>query len=177
MWKWVKENYEKIILWIILGIWVGLGWQFYTSWMSKVNPSRLDRLLRPSRKWDPSIVNKDLKEKNLDILLAEKPLPDYKFLLSRNPFFPLPPFSPPKEEVSKKRKEDRKPKITMDLTCQGVMKMNNKLVAVLKNNKTGASYFVEEGMEVEGWKVDSISPSGVILIRPGSPRYELKVGG
>ena len=69
----------------------------------------------------------------------------------------------------------------MHLVCQGVMQVREQgriiFEAMLKNEKSGATYFVREGMEVEGWKVEKITPSGVILYRPGKPKYELKVGG
>lgn len=66
----------------------------------------------------------------------------------------------------------------MNLICTGVMSITGKkLVAVLQNTKTGKTYFAEEGMVIEGYKVESVSPSSVILTREGRPKYELKIGG
>ena len=179
--EWLKNHYEKIILWVILGCWVGLGWQFYSTWVSKMNPSEIDRILRPSKNWDPSLVNKDLKVGDFEKMMVEKPLVFYKEIYDRNPFFPLPAFTPPPPESPKGDTKPRPTQVTMNLVCQGVMQVREQgriiFEAMLKNEKSGATYFVREGMEVEGWKVEKITPSGVILYRPGKPKYELKVGG
>jgi len=143
-----------------------------------MNPSSIDRALRPSKNWDPQIVNKELKKGEFDGLLSPRPFTNYREIYVRNPFFPLPPFQPPKKTTPVKHEKDTPKKESMDLVCTGVMSMTGKkLVAVLQNTKTGKTYFAEEGMVIEGYKVESITSSSVILTREGRPKYELKIGG
>ena len=176
--EWLKNNYEKVILWLVLLSWVVIGGKFYFTWMEKMNPSSIDKILKPSKNWKPEIVNKDIKKGEFGNLALSYPFSYYREIYTRNLFFPLSPFNPPKENISVRKKEKGKKKEeSMNLVCTGVMSMGVRIVAVLKNTTTGKTYFAEEGNIIEGWRVEKITSSSVILTRKGRPIFELKIGG
>lgn len=92
MLDWLKDNYEKVILWLILLSWVLIGWKVYSTWVERMNPSAIDRMLRPSKNWNPQVVNKDIKKGGFEGLLSPNPFSKYREIYVRNPFFPFTPF-------------------------------------------------------------------------------------
>ena len=67
------------------------------------------------------------------------------------------------------------PAVLMPFKLTGTMEMGSQ--AMLQNDSTKKTYFVKAGDEVERWKVLSISENAVIISRPDSGKYELRIGG
>ncbi len=173
---WMRDNYEKVILWLILLCWMTLGWRLYNTWARTLNPSALELGLKPQVRWDPETVNKNVGDETYLAFLSPRPFTYYREILSRNPFAPLPPFTPPEPTVTPTPGETPKTEERMDLVCTGLMQIG-ELIATIQNKRTGRTYFVKEGDVVEGWKVEKITSSSIILFKEGKPKFELKIGG
>ena len=158
---WIKENYEKLILYCLGGLLLITGINLFLGGDRREEELRefAQRIEFPHPQ---RLAVVEERERNLENYFIERPFSYYHFIYARNPFFPLRllKVEPEKKEVT----IEKEAKIEMNFECTKIIfSPENILVATLKNIKTGETYEVKKGEEAEGWKVVAIEEDSVTL--------------
>lgn len=173
---WIKNNYEKLILYCLLALWLIIGINLLLGWDKQEELNAFEERLKPPPRGDGKVISRSIYNRNLEGYLMGRPFSYYEPLYTRNPFFPLKPLEIKKE----------KPKqIEMNLECIEITASPQGLVATLKNTNTEKVYKAKEGEEVEGWMIVDISKNSLTLERenerhflsPPTPEMNFKLTG
>ncbi len=187
---WVKENSEAVMCFALFLILLCVS--VYFMGLEKRRTSMIEAgaaFAGMSRRQEAELNS---RQANFLGLLVSKPISYYNLIVRRNPFAPLPAFSPPEEvqapetielpvEVSPEKPlpPPPPPPPTVDLILSGTIFLpeQGKWIAQIENLRTGEIYFMGEGEIIaEIFKVKKIERSRVILFRDGDKDIELKLG-
>lgn len=158
--SWVKENYEKSILYILLVFLTIIGLRLFFGGDKEKELQTFEHRIKPTR--TSSAKLEPIHEKNLEAYLIGNPFSYYEPISDRAVFFPV--------EI-KKPGMPSAPK--MNLVCAEVISTAEDLSATLRNSQTGKIYKVKVGEEIENLTVVTIDRDGVVLSKEGK-QYTLK---
>ena len=158
--SWVKGNYEKLILYILLVFLIMVGLRLFIGWDREKELQTFENRIKLSQ--TSPVKLEPIYEKNLEVYLIEKPFSYYQPLIDRAVFFPV---------------EIKKPSMPsapeMNLVCTEVVSTAGGLSATLRNSQTGKIYKVKVEEQIENLTVVAINRDGVVLSREGK-QYTLK---
>jgi hypothetical protein len=160
--SWVKENYEKLILYVVSFLFIIAGSRlFFGGDREKELQSFADKI-KPSQKITVEL-EPPIYEENLGAYLIGKPFSYYKPLYDRAVFFPL------------ETMEEEKPSPPeMNLKCTEILSAGGGIfTATLEDSKTNKIYKVRVRDQVEDFTVVAVSRDGVTLSGQGK-QYTLK---
>ena len=158
---WVKRNYEKLILGILLVLLIMTGLRLFLGGAMKkeLEAFKKEIALPPT----PPVKMPSVYGENLESYLVERPLSYYQPISDRAIFFPVPekPVGPSQPE--------------MNLECTGVSSTEEEgvFIATLRNYQTGKIYKARVGEQVEDLTVVSINRDVVVLSKEDK-QYRLK---
>ena len=160
-----KDNFERVIFWFILAIFLFLSVKLGTQWGNKGVGISIADEFRLEREYNPSFLNKDIpREETLGAsagLFTKKPVLYYRDFYKRNAFSSVPGLKIKRKTVIE-IKEEKKVEIPTEYAYIGVIDIGG-LVATVRNKGTGEEFYVKKGEIVEKHKVLDITKTYVLL--------------
>ena len=163
----LKDSFEKVIFWLVLAVFLFLSARLGMQWgHNKGVGISVETEFGLEQKYNPDILNKDIpKEKTLGTsagLFTKKPILYYRDFYKRNVFFSVPGIKIKKKPIIEKKVE-KKIKPQAEYEYIGVIDIEGRLVATIRNKSTGEGFYVEKGELVEKLKVLDITKTYVLL--------------
>jgi len=160
-----KDNFERVIFWFILAIFLFLSVKLGTQWGNKGVGISIADEFRLEREYNPSFLNKDIpREETLGAsagLFTKKPILYYRDFYKRNAFSSVPGLKKKRKPVIEEKAE-KKVEIPTEYAYIGVIDIGG-LVATVRNKGTGEEFYVKKGEIVEKHKVLDITKTYVLL--------------
>lgn len=149
---WIKGNYEKLILGILVILLIMISLRLFSRVDIEKELQGYEVKIKPPK--TPSTQLESIyDDKDLERYLAVKPFEQYQSLADRAMFFPVETKSPSIPSAPE-----------MNLECTGVISdTNGILTATFKNPQTGKTYKAKETEKIENWTVVSITRDIVVL--------------
>jgi len=161
-----KDNFERVIFWFILAIFLFLSVKLGTQWGNKGVGISIADEFRLEREYNPSFLNKDIpREETLGAsagLFTKKPVLYYRDFYKRNAFSSVPGLKFKKVPVSNSGSKLPPPPPAVEYEYIGVIDIGG-LVATVRNKSTGGEFYVKKGQIVEKHKVLDITKTYVLL--------------
>ena len=162
----IKDNFERVIFWFVLAIFLFLSVKLGIQWGSKGVGISIEDEFGLKQNYNPAVLNKDIpKEEALDAsagLFTKKPILYYRDFYKRNAFSSVPGLKIPEKPVVEKKAE-KKVETPTEYEYIGVIDIGERLVATIRNKSTGESFYVGKGELVEKLKVLDITKTYVLL--------------
>ena len=161
----LKDNFERVIFWFILAIFLFLSVKLGTQWGNKGVGISIADEFRLEREYNPSFLNKDIpREETLGAsagLFTKKPILYYRDFYKRNAFSSVPGLKIKRKTVIE-IKEEKKVETPTEYEYIGVIDIGG-LVATVRNKSTGEEFYVKKGEIVEKHKVLDITKTYMLL--------------
>ncbi len=163
----LKDSFEKAIFWLILAVFLFLSVRLGMQWGHNEEMGiSVGAEFGLEQRYNPAVLNKDIpKEETLGAsagLFTKKPILYYRDFYKRNAFSSVPGLKIKKKTVVEKRAE-KKIKPQAEYEYIGVIDIEGRLVATIRNKSTGEGFYVEKGELVEKLKVLDITKTYMLL--------------
>ena len=159
-----KDNFERVIFWFVLAIFLFLSVKLGTQWGNKGVGISIEDEFRLEQRYNPAVLNKNIpEEETLGAsagLFTKKPILYYRDFYKRNAFSFVPGLKIKEETV---RKVGKKIKQAIEYEYIGVIDIGGRLVATIRNKSTGEGFYVKKGEPVENLKVLDITKTYMLL--------------
>ena len=160
-----KENFERVIFWFVLAVFLFLSVKLSTQWGNKRIGMSIEDEFRLEREHNPAVLNKDIpREETLGAsagLFTKKPILYYRDFYKRNAFSSVQGLKIKRKTVIE-IKEEKKVETPTEYEYIGVIDIGG-LVATVRNKSTGEEFYVKKGEIVEKHKVLDITKTYVLL--------------
>ena len=162
----LKDNFERVIFWLILAIFLFLSIKLGTQWGYEGVSISIEAEFGLEQRYNPAVLNKDIpKEETLGAsagLFTKKPILYYRDFYKRNVFSSVPGLKIKRKPVIEKKVE-KKIKPAVEYEYIGVIDIGGGLVATIRNKSTGEEFYVKKGELVEKLKVLDITKTYMLL--------------
>lgn len=177
--EWIKNHVEAIVCFSLFGLLVFTSLYFLSAERQRLEMEEVEEARVDETRRDEYIETemRAIREKERGVMLAfaDKPVVHYDLLLRRNPFQPLPeaveppPPPPPNGNDTPPpppppNGNDTPPPPPVFL-LRGIIRFGSEFTANIENRRTGETYFVRTGEEIEGHRVREITETRAVLTK------------
>lgn len=173
--EWIKNHVEAIVCFALFGLLVFTSLYFLAAERQRLETEELEEARVDEARRDEFIEEEMLaiqeKGRRVMVAFADKPFVHYDLLIRRNPFHPLaeavdpPPNGPSPPNGNGPPNGPPPPPPPPAFLLRGIIRFAGEFVATIENRRTGETYFVRAGEEIEGHRVQEITESRAVLTK------------